>query len=89
VSCESPKSKPNEQRLNRPSPTHRPKTTSSKEDVRALVAALGDIVATLQRADHADKAAIYRELGSALTFHPEGTVRVEARLRVYSGACRR
>jgi site-specific DNA recombinase len=61
----------------------------TKDEVRALVAALGDTVAALRQADPVDKADAYRELGINLTFHPEGTVKVEARPRVYSGVCRR
>jgi DNA invertase Pin-like site-specific DNA recombinase len=61
----------------------------TKDQVCALVAALGDTVAALRQADPADKADAYRELGINLTFHPEGTVQVEARPRVYSGVCRR
>ncbi len=61
----------------------------TKEEVRALVAALGDMVAALQQADPVDKAQAYRELGINLTYSPDGTVRVEAKPRVYSGVCRR
>ncbi len=61
----------------------------TKDEVRALVAALGDTVAALQQADPVDKAQAYRELGISLTYSPDGTVRVEAKPRVYSGVCRR
>ena len=61
----------------------------TKDEVRALVAALGDTVATLQQAAPVDKAEAYRELGIHLTYHPDGTVRVEVKPRVYSGVCRR
>ncbi len=44
----------------------------TKEEVRGLVAALGDTVSALRRADPVDKADAYRELGISLTFHPEG-----------------
>ena len=61
----------------------------TKDEMRALVAALGDTVATLRQADPVDTAEADRELGSHLTHHPDGTVRVGAKPRVYSGACRR
>lgn len=51
-------------------------------DVKALVASLKDIVATLADADPTDKAAVYRELGIHLTYNHDGRVLVEARPRV-------
>lgn len=51
-------------------------------DVKALVASLKDIVATLADADPSDKAAVYRELGISLTYNNDGRVLVEARPRV-------
>jgi site-specific DNA recombinase len=66
-----------------------PENQLTKDEVRALVEALGDIVTALKDADPAAKADTYRDLGIKLVYHPEGTVEVEARPRVYSGECRR
>lgn len=54
-----------------------PKLT--KDEVRALVASLHDMVAVLRDAHPADKAAVYAELGISMTYHPDGRVLVESR----------
>jgi site-specific DNA recombinase len=46
----------------------------SKQQITSLVAQLGDIMATLKRADPADKAEVYAQLGLRLTFDPERRV---------------
>ncbi len=51
------------------------KLTNSQ--TRALIDALGDIVAALADADPNDKAELYRELGVNLTYHHDGRVDVE------------
>lgn len=43
----------------------------TRDEIAALVATLGDIWATLQDADPADKAEVYRHLGLGLTYQPE------------------
>ena len=53
----------------------------SVSQVKALVHALGDIVATLAAADPADKADLYRELGVSLRYDPSGAVTVQAQPR--------
>jgi hypothetical protein len=50
----------------------------TREEIAALVAALGDIWATLQEADPADKAEVYRQLCLGLTYQPENKL-VEAK----------
>jgi hypothetical protein len=45
--------------------------------VKALVRGLADVAEALARADPADKAAIYDELGITLAYHPGGRVVVE------------
>jgi hypothetical protein len=57
-----------------------PGTKLTKNQVRALVAGLRDIVGTLADADPDDKAELYRELGVNLTYSPGG--------RVMSRCCR-
>jgi hypothetical protein len=49
--------------------------------VKALVASLQNITATLAAADPADKAKLYGE-GIDITYHQEGRVVVESRPRV-------
>ena len=51
------------------------------EQVKALVAALRDIVDVLADADPADKAEFYNELGVTLRYDPEGMVTVQAHPR--------
>ena len=81
--------KPSAPLLNAPSGQATRGQRLTKDEVRALVAALGDTVATLRQADPNDTAEADRELGIHLTHHPDGTVRVGAKPRVHSGACRR
>lgn len=54
-----------------------PKLT--KNEIKALVASLHDMVAVLAEADPADKATVYAELGISMTYHPDGRVLVESR----------
>lgn len=56
-----------------------PTTRLTKEDIKALVASLQDMTATLAQADPADKAAVYAEMGIAVTYHADGRVLVESR----------
>lgn len=51
----------------------------STDEIKALVASLHDMVAVLENADPADRAAVYAELGISLTYHPDGRVLVESR----------
>jgi site-specific DNA recombinase len=53
----------------------------TKEQVKALVAALRDIVDVLADAEPADKAELYDELGVTLEYNPDGTVAVKAQPR--------
>ncbi|MHB1444694.1 MAG: recombinase family protein [Acidimicrobiales bacterium] len=50
----------------------------SQAEVKALVARLRDIVSVLHKADPELKRSIYDEVGVRLTYHPDGTVDVEA-----------
>jgi len=59
-----------------------PTTRLTAEDVKALVASLQDITATLASADPADKAKVYAEMGIDITYHQDGRVVVESRPRV-------
>ena len=59
-------------------------TQLTKDDVKALVASLRDITATLAAADPTDKAAVYEEMGIDVTYHQDGQVLVESRPRVVS-----
>ena len=59
-----------------------PTTTLTAEDIKALVASLQDITATLAAADPADKAKVYAEMGIDITYHQDGRVVVESRPRV-------
>ncbi len=54
----------------------------TKNEIKALVVQLRDIVAVLADADPLDKQAIYEELGVNLTYYPDGRVRVAAGARV-------
>ena len=56
-----------------------PTTRLTKEDIKALVASLRDITATLAQADPADKAAAYAEMGIEVTYHADGRVLIESR----------
>jgi site-specific DNA recombinase len=52
---------------------------ASRTDIAALVAKMGEAVATLAHADHTDKQALYEQVGLRLTYYPEDrTVVVEA-----------
>ncbi|MGQ0616239.1 MAG: recombinase family protein [Acidimicrobiia bacterium] len=57
----------------------RPASPLTKDEIKALVASLHDMVAVLEHAAPADRAAVYTELGIALTYHPDGRVLVESR----------
>lgn len=59
-----------------------PTNQLTKDDVRALIASLRDITATLAHADPADKAAVYAEMGITVTYNQDGRVLVESRPRV-------
>jgi type II secretory pathway pseudopilin PulG len=59
-----------------------PTTRLTPEDIKALVASLRDITATLAAADPTDKAAVYAEMGIDITYHQDGRVVVESRPRV-------
>jgi len=63
---------------------NKPTTQLTKHDVKALVASLRDITATLAAADPTDKAAVYEEMGIDVTYHQDGRVLVESRPRVVS-----
>jgi site-specific DNA recombinase len=54
----------------------------TKNEIKALVRQLKDIVGTLANADPEDKRAIYDELGVNLTYHQDGRVHVAAGARV-------
>ncbi|NOY54364.1 MAG: recombinase family protein [Actinobacteria bacterium] len=62
----------------------RASTRLTKDDIKALVASLRDITATLADADPTDKAAVYEEMGIDVTYHQDGQVLVESRPRVVS-----
>ena len=62
--------------------TGQPTTQLTKEDIKALVASLRDITATLAQADPADKAAVYAEMGIEVTYLQDGRVLIESRPRV-------
>ena len=53
----------------------------AREQVKALVDALTDIVEVLAQAEPQDKAELYAQLGISLAYHPDGTVTVESRPR--------
>jgi len=59
----------------------KPTTRLAAEDIKALVASLKDITATLAAADPAAKAKVYAEMGIELTYHHDGRVVVESRPR--------
>ena len=54
----------------------------TKNEIKALVRQLKDIVGTLAKADPEDKRAVYDELGVNLTYHQDGRVHVAAGPRV-------
>jgi hypothetical protein len=54
----------------------------TKNEIKALVRQLKDIVGTLASADPEDKRAVYDELGVNLTYHQDGRVHVAAGARV-------
>jgi len=66
-----------------------PATRLTAEDVKALVASLQDITATLAAADPADKAKVYAEMGIDIIYHQAGRVVVESRRVWLSRWCRR
>jgi site-specific DNA recombinase len=59
-----------------------PSPRLTAEDVKALLASLQDITATLAGADPADKAKVYAEMGIDITYHQDGRVVVGSRPRV-------
>ena len=59
-----------------------PTTRLTPEDIKALIASLQDITATLAAADPADKAEAYAEMGIDTTYHQDGRVIVESRPHV-------
>ncbi len=59
-----------------------PSNKLARDDIKALVASLRDITATLNAADPADKAEVYAELGITVTYHPDRRFLVRARPRV-------
>ena len=64
--------------------------SSPKNEIKALVRQLKDIVAVLADADPEDKRAIYDELGVNLTYHPDGRVARRGAGRACTwGSCRR
>ncbi len=69
-------------RIERQLNTKSPNAKLTKDDVRALVTSLQDIVATLADADADDRAEVYAELGISLTYHRDGRVLVESRPHV-------
>jgi site-specific DNA recombinase len=64
----------------------------TRDEITALVTALGDAMQVLKNADPADKAEVYSQLGLTLTYHPQDR-RVEAETRpesiMYVGKCPR
>jgi hypothetical protein len=56
-----------------------PTTRLTANDIKALVASLRDITATLAAADPEDKAKVYAEID--ITYHQNGRVVVESRPR--------
>jgi hypothetical protein len=62
--------------LQRTKPTDR----MTKDQIKAAVVQLGDVMDVLRRADPADKAGVYAQLGLRLTYKPDSrTVTAEAR----------
>lgn len=59
-----------------------PSNHLTDDDIKALVASLRDITATLEAATPAQKAEIYAELGISITYHPNRRFLVQARPRV-------
>jgi hypothetical protein len=65
------------------------RTRMTRDEIRDLVTALGDLQEVLRAAAPADKAQIYQHLGLKLTYHPETqTVRAEANLDPHRGVDR-
>ncbi len=59
-----------------------PTSRLTADDIKALVASLKDITATLAAADPKTKAEVYAEMGIDLTYHPDGRVVVESQPRL-------
>jgi len=54
----------------------------TRDEITSLMRAIGDVMQVLKHAGPADKAAIYRQLGLTLTYHPdEKRVVAEAQYR--------
>ncbi len=60
---------------------HIPGDQLTREQVKALVNALQDIVEVLAEAEPQDKTELYDQLGISLAYDPDGTVTVESRPR--------
>ena len=65
----------------------------TQDEIHGLVVGLGDIHVVLRSAEPEDKAEVYRQLGVALTYHPEEqSVRAEVNLDAHMwgyGSCPR
>jgi site-specific DNA recombinase len=62
-------------------PQHARPKSMSRDEIASVVSALSDLLTVLRRADPADKAEIYTQLGLRLTYHPSNrTVRAEAHI---------
>jgi hypothetical protein len=59
----------------------------NRDDIAAIVAALGDLARVVRGADAADKAKIYAQLGLTLTYQPEGRL-VEATVKPGLNMCK-
>ena len=58
----------------------KPGDRMTKDQIKAVVAQLGDVMGVLKRADPADKAEVYAQLGLRLIYKPDSrTVTAEAR----------
>ena len=63
----------------------------SRDEIEAIVAALGDLARVVQAADPADKADIYAQLKLSLTYQPEKLVQATMKpgLNMRKGLCPR
>ena len=59
----------------------------TRDELAALVAALGDLVPVIRNADPADKADLYAQLGLTLTYRPQKRL-VEASVRPSLHMCK-
>ncbi len=60
----------------------------SREEIEAIVTAIGDLMTVLKQADKADKADIYSEIGLRLTYRPQQQI-VEAQVNPGTHMCKR